>query len=89
MILTKTDRGFEWLEHGEYPDCKKSSRIFSQSSAIGDYEDSFDKPGSSYLWLGESHHLNREEVTLLIKHLTHWVETGSLSLPEPPKEEEK
>jgi hypothetical protein len=57
--LVKTERGFAALFHPEYiSGCP--TRLIQESSAIGDYEDAFNKPGSSYLWIGKDHHLNRE-----------------------------
>ena len=79
MKLVKSGRGFQILEHTTYanepiPD----ARLIQQSSAIGDYEDSFDKPGSSYLWIGKDHHLNREEVKQLVSHMEYWLKHGNL-----------
>jgi hypothetical protein len=45
----KTARGFDNVE---FKDANGADCSVQASSAIGDYEDSFDKPGSSYLWLG-------------------------------------
>jgi len=84
MEIKKTNRGFEIIEHPYYietdsnqPQSGLPQRFIQQSSAIS-HEDSLDKAGSSYLWIGPYHHLNREEVSLLIKHLSHWLGTGSL-----------
>jgi len=52
--------------------------LIQESSAIGDYEDAFDKPGSSFLWVGRYHHLNRMEVAELIERMQHWLDTGRL-----------
>jgi hypothetical protein len=78
MKAVKSDRGFEVLEHDGYPvEGKKGpQRLAQQSSAIGDYDDSFDRPGSSFLWIGENHHLNREEVKEFISQLQSWVDSG-------------
>ncbi len=78
MKVEKSERGFEFLMHKGYPD-PASTRIASESSVIGNYEDSMDIPGSSYLWIGDNHHLNRAEVQQLIHHLTHWVQHGTLN----------
>lgn len=83
MNLIKTERGFERIEHDPYATSMSTlpqRRLVQQSSSIGDYEDSFDKPGSSYLWVGENHHLDRAEVKELVSHLQAWLKTGSLSL---------
>lgn len=80
MKITKSDRGFEFLNHDTYleEDREANSRLASQSSAIGD--DSLDIPGSSFLWIGEHHHLNRREVAQLVEHLQSWLSHGRLSL---------
>jgi hypothetical protein len=82
MKVTKSDRGFEFLNHDAYipADRGKYDRLASQSSAVGEYDDAYDRPGSSALWIGEHHHLNREEVAQLVKHLKAWLKTGTLSL---------
>lgn len=88
MNVERSDRGFQYLRHDTYlPENAKHSRLASQSSAIGEYEDSMERPGSSYLWIGEHHHLNREEVAQFVAHLQDWLETGSLEqAPTPPAE---
>lgn len=80
MKVTHTQRGFEIIEN-------QGCYRLQQSSAIGDYEDSYDKPGSSFLWFGEEH-LNREQVSVyldcdffpeqMVEHVKAWLETGSL-----------
>lgn len=77
MELKQTSRGFDWIEHPAYS-IGEVKRLASQSSAIGDYDDSLDRPGSSFLWIGESHHLNREEVAEFVKYLQAWLKTGSM-----------
>lgn len=80
MTITTSDRGFQRLLHDGYPAerTKGVHRLAGQSSAIGDYPDSFDRPGSSYLWIGDNHHLHREEVRAFIGHLQTWLDTGKL-----------
>ena len=79
MQFSRSDRGFEFITHAPYPpDCGADERLVSQSSVIGDYEDAMDRPGSSALWIGEHHHLNREEVAELVAYLTRWMATGHL-----------
>lgn len=84
MKLDTTGRGFEVLFHDAYPppatSDDTSTRLVGQSSAIGDYDDSFSHPGSSFLWVGDGHHLNREEVAQLVTHLQSWLMTGSLEV---------
>jgi len=85
MQFSRTERGFGVLEHEGYPPGKGLLRLAQHSSAIGPYPDSFDRPGTSYLWIGRDHHLDREEVAELIRHLSAWVETGTLELPTKEK----
>jgi len=54
------------------------ARLVSESSAIGDYDDSLARPGSSFLWIGNGHHLNREEVAELVAKMRHWLDHGRL-----------
>ncbi len=87
MHITTTARGFRVLEEAVYAsEPVIRSRLAQESSTIGDYPDSFDRPGSSRLWIGADHHLNREQVAEFIAHLQHWLDTGRL---EPPVAEEK
>jgi len=72
MKTVVSHRGFNFIKRGE-------ERIVSESSAIGDYEDSFDLPGSSYLWVGDNQ-LDREEVGRLCNALTHWLEHKRLPI---------
>ena len=78
MKAIRTERGFVLVEHPTHTNKPKDERLIQESSAIGDYENSFDMPGSSYLWVGARHHLNREEVRELIDHMENWLETGRL-----------
>lgn len=73
-------RGFQDVLLSGYPaeSTKGEHRLVGQSSAIGGYDDSFQRPGSSALWVGEFHHLNREEVSKLVGYLQCWLETGKL-----------
>jgi hypothetical protein len=81
MNVEKSDRGFDHLLHPKYLPPHDAARVASVSSAIGDYPDSWDRPGSSFLWVGDHHHLGREEVAALVAHLQAWLATGRLSLP--------
>lgn len=79
MKVERTDRGFQVLKHEVYPPgAAKPDRLVQQSSAIGEYPDSFDRPGSSFLWVGDNHHLSREEVRQFVTHLQSWLDTGYL-----------
>lgn len=75
MNVFITDRGFEHLRHPT-PESVDEALVI-QSSAIGNYPDACDRPGSSFLRFG-SHHLNREEVVALVGRLNNWLITGSL-----------
>ena len=84
MKLDTTGWGFEVLLHEVYPTSATlddtHTRLVQQSSVIRDYDDAFDRPGSSCLWIGEDHHLDREEVAQLVAHLQAWLTTGSLEV---------
>lgn len=77
-MKTVTHRGFIVVMHEKYPNNGEQTRLIQESSVIGDYDDSFDRPGSSYLWVGQDHHLNRGEVAELISQMRHWLDTGRL-----------
>ena len=81
MHVNRTERGFEQLVHPECVSPQDVSSIAAMSFAVGDYENSHSDPGSSYLWIGKDHHLNREEVAELIAHLQRWLDTGSMVTP--------
>ena len=78
MRVKTGQRGFVRVVHPEYPNTGEETRLVQQSSIIGNDENSWDIPGSSYLWIGADHHLNREEVRQLIKYLARWCATGRL-----------
>lgn len=78
MFLKMSDRGFTTLHHPNYINGQKYDRLVSESSAVGTYEDSMDKPGSSFLWVGNAHHLNRDDVKELILFMECWLECGEL-----------
>ena len=83
MKTTKTDRGFVQVWDEKYKHTPgEMSLLISESSAVGDYEDSLERPGSSYLWVGLGHHLNREEVQELITRMQTWVDTGRLKVDD-------
>jgi hypothetical protein len=81
MQIQHTDRGFEFIE------CR--GLRLQQSSAIRNYEDAYEKPGSSCLWYDDDH-LDREQVRAHIDldqmidefkpHAEVWLRTGSLVL---------
>lgn len=81
MRAEKSERGFVFVLEEKYQnEPGKFTRIISESSAIGDHADSFEKPGSSFLWVGNDHHLNREQVRELIQRMEHWLVTGRLAV---------
>ncbi len=81
MKTEKTDRGFVVVTHEKYQNKPgEMTRLIQESSAIDDYENSFECPGSSYLWVGQDHHLNRKEVFELISRMQHWLKTGRLEM---------
>lgn len=80
MKAVKSERGFIHIIHLNHANEPVEKRLISESSAIGDYDDSLRKPGSSYLWIGEDHHLNREEVKELIERMQYWLDHKRLKL---------
>jgi hypothetical protein len=74
-----TARNFERYDFDDHNGAPSS---LQQSSAIGDYPDALDRPGTSLVWLGTGHdrmHLNREQVEWLIGRLQNWLDTGSFN----------
>jgi hypothetical protein len=47
--MQKTSRGFEIVK---FSDAYNAECEIQQSSGVGDYPDAFEKPGSSFLWIG-------------------------------------
>jgi hypothetical protein len=78
MHIIKGKRGFEFLMHGTTLAPLEEQRLASQSSA--------DHPGTSFLWIGNNHHLGREDVAQLVRHLQAWLETGSLAITEETRD---
>lgn len=79
MNRETNSRGFRGITHDTYPPSDKPpQRVVWESSIVGDYDDALKKPGSSALWFGEHHHLNREEVRELRDALTEWLRKGRL-----------
>ena len=75
MQIDYNQRGFQVLVAESYPE-RLPTRLVGQSSVVGDYDDALERPGSSAIWVGDEHHLSREQVMQLIDHLQCWVETG-------------
>ena len=82
-----TERGFEIVRYPVDGKGSEVTRLVQQSSRIGStYEDAMERPGTSFLWLGNDHHLDREEVAHLIENLTNWLASGSLEQTTDKKE---
>ena len=85
MDFEYSNRGFERFSIED-----KSGNALNayQSSHIGEYDDSFERPGSSGIWIyveapkGElpACLLNREQAHKLGRRLIAWCKTGSLKL---------
>ena len=84
MNVEYSNRGFERVSIKTV----YGTRNAYQSSIIGDYEDSLERPGSSAIWInveapkGEMDCclLNREQAHELGRRLIAWAEAGSLKL---------
>ena len=86
--IGRTERNFEFAE---FPDHYNEPCSIQQSSAIGDAEDAFERPGSSFLWLGRDcpdkddckarMHLSPKQVEALIVMMQRWLDTGCLHDP--------
>ena len=79
MKIDETGRGFGIVTHAKYPPDGTETRLVQESSVVGNYGDALKRPGSSALWIGDNHHLNREEVAELVGILQDWLATGRLS----------
>ena len=83
MKIGKTARGFTIIEEEKYQNERGVfTRLIQESSAIGNYKDAWNYPGSSFLWVGEDHHLNRKQVRELIRHLQYWLNNKHLRFPK-------
>jgi len=81
MRQYETPRGFHGIEAEKYQNERGVyTRLVQESSAVGNDEDAMLRPGSSFLWIGEDHHLSRCEVEELISHLNRWLETKTLAV---------
>lgn len=79
MIYGESLRGFRTITCEE----RVEQSLVRESSAIGDYADSVERPGSSYLWIGRHYHLDREQVRELVESMRVWLETGRLPVSSP------
>lgn len=79
MASERTSRGFVVVKAEKYQNERgELTRLIQESSAVGNYDNAVDSPGSSFLWVGADHHLNREEVGELIERMQHWLAKGRL-----------
>lgn len=77
MNTVKSNRGFKRIVHHKYLDPKQETSIVYESSAIGNDNDAFENPGSSYLFIGDCH-LNRKQVKQLADALNYWLDNKRL-----------
>lgn len=80
MKVQHTQRGFELIEVANLDGIPM--RLIQASSQVGDYDDAWDRPGSSAVLIGSEHLLNREQAAELAAHLNAWARTGSLVVDE-------
>ena len=74
-----TSRGFRGITHATHANEPEEKRLIQESSAIDfDTKDGLNKPGSSYLWIGPDHHLNRKQVSALVAEMEHWLKNGRM-----------
>lgn len=78
MQISKTKRGFSSVLMENYPPDGKQTILVRESSMVGDYPDALRNPGSSALWVGDHHHLSREDVAELVGYMRHWLRMGRL-----------
>lgn len=76
MTVTKTSRGFDVITHQSGSNECRYSTLVQASSSIRD--DNLGIPGSSCLWIGDDHHLDRVQVAELVMYLRRWLATGRL-----------
>lgn len=77
MCFGESGRGFRFITF-DSNEPNASTKLACESSAIGDYPDAIESPGSSFLYIGEKHTLNREAVNLLRLSLEYWLAKGRL-----------
>lgn len=77
MNIEWDHRGFCVLTHRGYPVSRGENLRLAQESSAIDFSVG-NPPGGSFLWIGQDHHLSRQQVAEFIKHLQRWLDTGSL-----------
>lgn len=70
--------GFRMITEDVYAENKRSTLMLESSAIDPDLEGSFNKPGSSYLWIGDDFHLNRAQVRQFIICLEYWMKNKRL-----------
>lgn len=87
MKIVERLSGLQALIHPNH-DEDFDGEIASQSSAV---DTSLESPrgGSSFLWVGVNHHLNRSEVDEFTRYLQRWLSTGELAKRPRPAEEQQ
>ena len=78
----RTARGFQVIDFLDHNGEKCS---LQQSSAVLDYEDSMERPGTSAVWFGDNKnrmHLDQDQVLTLRGYLGHWLEYGCFRVDE-------
>ena len=56
----------------------RDAMLIQEASSTGNNDNAHEVPGSSFLWVGNEHKLNREEIAQLIAKMQHWLDTGRL-----------
>jgi hypothetical protein len=84
MFSKMSERGFAFVMHEAF-ESQQPTRLISESSHIGDYPDSAARPGSSGLWVGNDHRLDRQQVQELVDRMQHWLATGRLAVDTSAK----
>jgi len=89
MRSRRTQRGFIVVKHPTYgSETVSEQRLIQESSAIS--EETMNRPyghrlaraGTSFLWVGEDHHLDRREVWGLVRRMVRWLAVGRLKVDE-------
>ena len=84
MEIRYTQRNLQYIHHDPYVSNGDDGLIVQSSAINTSYSDSFQRPGSSYLWIKGLFHLNREEIEEMIGYLGTWLKTGKFDeAPEP------
>ena len=85
MEIRYTQRNFQYIHHDPYVSNGDDGLIVQSSAINTSYSDSFQRPGSSYLWIKGLFHLNREEIEEMIGYLGTWLKTGKFDQAHEPE----